>query len=85
MKWASGFRPALVTGIGLVEVVGAIGLFLPKLTGIAPALTPLAAVGLFVTMIFAIVLHQRRRESYVPALVLAILCAVSAVLGFILI
>ncbi|MCU1526311.1 MAG: DoxX family rane protein [Frondihabitans sp.] len=85
LKWAAGFRPSLVTGIGLVEVVGAIGLFLPKLTGLAPVLTPLASVGLLATMICAIVLHQRRRESYLPALVLAVLCAISAVLGFILI
>ncbi|BDZ50720.1 hypothetical protein GCM10025867_29610 [Frondihabitans sucicola] len=84
LTWAAGFQPKTVKGIGVVEIVGAVGLILPRLTGVATALTPLAAVGLFVTMIFAIVLHQRRRESYTPALVLAILSAVSAVLGFIL-
>lgn len=82
MKWASSFQPRLVTGIGIVEVVGAVGLIVPKLTGVAPALTPLAAVGLLAAMIVAVILHQRRREGYTPALVLAILCAVSAVLGF---
>jgi hypothetical protein len=34
-------------------------------------------------MLAALVVHARRKESYIPTLVLAILSAVSAVLGFI--
>jgi hypothetical protein len=41
--------------IGVAEVLGAIGLILPGLLGIRPGLTPLAAVGLVLIMIGAIV------------------------------
>lgn len=48
--------------IGIAEILGAIGLILPGLTGILPWLTPLAAVGLALTMIGAIFTHYRREE-----------------------
>jgi uncharacterized membrane protein YphA (DoxX/SURF4 family) len=40
---------------GVVEVLGAIGLILPRLLGIRPGLTPLAAAGLVIVMIGATV------------------------------
>jgi uncharacterized membrane protein YphA (DoxX/SURF4 family) len=40
---------------GVVEVLGAIGLILPRLLGIRPGLTPLAAAGLVIVMIGAAV------------------------------
>jgi uncharacterized membrane protein YphA (DoxX/SURF4 family) len=42
--------------IGIAEVLGAIGLILPGLLRIRPALTPLAAVGLVIIMIGAVVI-----------------------------
>ena len=42
--------------IGVVEVLGAIGLILPGLLHIRPALTPLAAAGLVIIMIGATVM-----------------------------
>ena len=48
--------------IGVLEVLGAIGLVLPRLLGIAPVLSPLAALGFVGLMIGAIVLHRRRGE-----------------------
>lgn len=48
--------------IGILEILGAIGLILPGLTGILPLLTSLAAVGLALTMIGAMVVHYRRKE-----------------------
>jgi hypothetical protein len=42
--------------IGVAEVLGALGLILPGLLRIWPALTPLAAVGLMIIMIGATVL-----------------------------
>ncbi|MGH7670450.1 MAG: DoxX family protein, partial [Gemmatimonadaceae bacterium] len=36
--------------IGTCEVLGALGLILPGLTGVAPVLTPLAAAGLSIIM-----------------------------------
>jgi len=41
--------------IGVCEIMGALGLILPWLTGIRPALTPLAAAGLVIIMIGATV------------------------------
>ena len=40
--------------IGVCEILGAIGLIVPHLTGIRPMLTPLAAGGLVVIMIGAV-------------------------------
>jgi hypothetical protein len=40
---------------GVVEVLGAIGLIIPWLTGIRPGLTPLAAAGLVIVMIGAVI------------------------------
>lgn len=48
--------------IGVLEVLGAIGLVLPRLLGIAPFFTPLAALGFVGLMTGAIVTHLRRGE-----------------------
>ncbi len=50
--------------IGIVEILGALGLILPAVTGILPWLTPLAAVGLALTMVGAIITHYRREEYF---------------------
>ena len=63
MGWVEDFAPTTVKGIGLLEVLGAIGLILPRLTGILPWLTPLAAIGLVLTMLGAIVTNLRRHEN----------------------
>jgi uncharacterized membrane protein YphA (DoxX/SURF4 family) len=46
----------LIRFLGVCEVVGALGLILPGLLRIRPALTPLAAAGLVIIMIGATVL-----------------------------
>jgi hypothetical protein len=48
--------------IGTAEVLGAVGLIVPVGTGIAPVLTPLAAVGLALLMVGAMLTHRRRNE-----------------------
>ena len=63
-------------------MLGAIGLIVPWLTGIAPILTPLAAVGLALVMAGAVATHVRRKEQFVPPLVLGIIAVVVAVLRF---
>ena len=47
--------PLFLYFIGVVEVLGAIGLILPWLLRIRPGLTPLAAAGLVMVMIGAVV------------------------------
>ena len=46
----------------MLELLGAIGVVLPILTGVLPWLTPLAAVGLALTMLGAAITHLRRNE-----------------------
>ena len=62
MTWVKAVPSWTVRLIGILEILGAIGLILPIVTGILPWLTPLAAAGLVLTMIGAIILHGRRGE-----------------------
>jgi uncharacterized membrane protein YphA (DoxX/SURF4 family) len=62
MAWVEDFSQPAVRLIGAVEVLGAIGIVLPALTGILPWLTPLAALGLVLLMIGAALTHLRRKE-----------------------
>ena len=62
MGWVEDFSENTIKAIGGLEVLGAIGLILPAVTGIAPVLVPLAAVGLAITMVGATVVHARRSE-----------------------
>ena len=66
-----------IKAIGLLEVLGAIGLVLPAVVDIAPVLVPLAAAGLVVLMVCAMVVHLRYREAkgVVVTLVLLALAA----------
>jgi hypothetical protein len=82
MAYVEDFNAGQVKLIGAAEVVGAIGLILPMLLGIAPILSPIAAVALAVLMAGAVATHIRRKEQFIPPLVLAILSAIVAVLGF---
>ncbi|MDX3660183.1 DoxX family protein [Streptomyces sp. ID05-26A] len=62
-NWARDVSGTAVKGIGAVEVLGALGLVLPWLTGIAPVLTPIAAVGLVVVQVFAARAHLKLGET----------------------
>lgn len=77
MAWMEDSSQGTVRVIGALEVLGAIGIVLPALTGILPWLTPLAALGLVLTMIGAALTHLRRAEYGVIAVpaVLLILAA----------
>ena len=75
-----GWPPAAIKALGVLEVLGAFGVVLPATTGIAPILVPLAATGLVLTMLGAIVVHTRRKEfSYLPlnAVLLVLAAAVA--------
>ena len=49
--------------IGWAEVLAALGLLLPTLSGTLTWLTPLAALGLVVIMVGAVFTHLRQREN----------------------
>ncbi|MHA6779780.1 DoxX family protein [Pseudonocardia saturnea] len=77
LTWVEDFPPGAVKAIGALEVLAAVGLVLPAVTGVAPVLVPLAAVGIGLLMIGAAVVHVRRDE--VPFVgVLAVLLAAAA-------
>jgi len=63
LPWVEDYRPGTVKLIGVAEFLGAVGLVLPWLIGIAPILTPLAATGLVIVQSLAIVVHLRRGEQ----------------------
>jgi uncharacterized membrane protein YphA (DoxX/SURF4 family) len=62
MAWVNDFSQMQLRIIGVLEMLGGIGLVLPKLTNILPFLTPLAAGGLILTMVGAMITHLRRKE-----------------------
>jgi uncharacterized membrane protein YphA (DoxX/SURF4 family) len=62
LPWVEDFSANTVKFIGVMELLAAIGLILPAVTGIATFLTPLAATGLAVTMMLAAATHARRNE-----------------------
>jgi DoxX-like family len=80
--WMKDSSDAGVKAIGLVEILGALGLILPRLTGIAPILTPIAAVGLVVVQIGALRVHLARNERQpLPANALLLLLAAFVAVG----
>ena len=61
-RWVEDFTPRSVKAIGALEVLGAAGLVLPAALDIAPVLVPLAAVGLAMIMVGAVITRIRRHE-----------------------
>jgi hypothetical protein len=62
VPWAEHIAPGPIKLIGILELLGANGLIAPMVTGILPWITPLAAVGLALTMVGALVTHLRHYE-----------------------
>ncbi len=83
MAWAADYSEPALKAIGLAEVLGAIGLVVPLLTGIVPFVAPIAAVGLFLVMLGAAQVHRRRREPLLLPTTLADLTLVSLWLGLV--
>lgn len=75
LPYVDDFNAGTIRLIGLLELLGAVGLVLPWGLGVAPWLTPLAALGLALTMVGAAVVHLRRRE---PVVVNGVLFALAA-------
>jgi hypothetical protein len=78
MAWVDQIPMPLVHTIGVLEVLGAAGLILPPLTGIAPGLAIAAAVGLVLIQVGGIVVHLSRGEARQIGLNIALLVAAAA-------
>ncbi|MFC4117980.1 DoxX family protein [Nonomuraea zeae] len=75
MGWVDTMPMPFVRLIGVLEVLGAAGLILPPLTGIASWLAIAAAVGLVLIQVGAMVVHLRRDEARLIGLNIALLAA----------
>lgn len=73
MAWSADFSDAAIRGIGLAEVLGALGLILPPVFQLWMPLTSAAALGLSALMAGAVATHMRRKEPFLPALVITLL------------
>jgi uncharacterized membrane protein YphA (DoxX/SURF4 family) len=79
IPWTEDFSPGSLKLIGVLEIFGALGLFLPEVTGVATILTPVAATGVALTMIGASIVHMRRRERIETGIAVAVLALAVAV------
>ena len=83
MAWVGDVPAGLVRFLGLVEILGALGLILPKLTKIVPQLTIAAAIGLVLVMLSAAVFHAARKEyNNIGANILLLLLAAFIAVGY---
>lgn len=80
MAWTQRYSGGTVRFIGVMELLGGLGLILPWATGIATVLTPLAAVGILIIMVLAMVDHARAKE-FQALPVNVILGAIAAVIA----
>jgi uncharacterized membrane protein YphA (DoxX/SURF4 family) len=82
MAWARPVPEDGIKALGLVEVLGALGLILPRATGVAPVLTPLAAVGCAIVMAGATLVHARLKETKaIPMTVVLLILAIVVAAG----
>lgn len=82
LPWAEDFSAKQLKIIAVAEILGAIGLILPEVTGIFPIITPVAALGLAATQVAAFRLHRQRGESrYLPVNVLLFVLALFVAVG----
>lgn len=73
--WTAEVPPLLVKLTGVADLLGGIGLILPALPRISPAPTFMAAMGVVLLMLCAMVFHLSRGESPVFNVVFGALAA----------
>ena len=81
MGWTENVPGPTVRLLGLAEVLGAAGLLLPVLLGVATVLSPIAGVCLTVLMVGAVVVHGRRGEPSGAQVAFTALTAAATVLA----
>jgi uncharacterized membrane protein len=77
--WVEDFPEWVVTTTGVLELLGAVGVVLPGVLGVAGVLVPVAALGLVVLLIGAIVTHLLRGEQDEVGVPVALLIAAAVV------
>lgn len=82
MTWAHDKQDGYIRFVGVSELLGALGLILPILTGILPWLTPLAAVGLSIIQLLAIFMVHLPKKEYQVIPVNIVLLALSIFVAY---
>lgn len=82
MTWAHDKQDGYIRFVGTSELLGALGLILPILTGILPGLTPLAAVGLSIIQLLAIFIVHLPKKEYQVIPVNIVLLALSVFVAY---
>lgn len=77
--WVEGANTGIVKLVGVLELAGALGLLLPPLTGIAPSLAPMAALGLVLVQAVAIGVHMKLNDTKsLPVNIILLALAIAA-------
>lgn len=79
--FAEDLSAGTVKAVGALEILAAIGLILPAALGIAPILVPLAALGVALLMVGAMITHLRRGETQ-PIAVNVIILALAVLVAW---
>lgn len=83
MPWAKDRSDGFIRFVGVSELLGALGMILPLLTGILPWLLPLAALGLAVIQVLAIFAEHLPKKEYkvIPVNVVLLALAIFIIIG----
>ena len=81
--WAKNRSDGFVRFVGISELLGALGLILPLVTGILPWLTVLAAVGLTLIQLLAIFTEHLPKKEYnvIPVNLVLLAFSVFVIIG----
>ena len=82
LPWAKNRSDGFVRFVGISELLGALGLILPLVTGILPWLTVLAAIGLTLIQLLAIFTEHLPKKEYNIIPVNVVFIALSAFVVF---
>jgi uncharacterized membrane protein YphA (DoxX/SURF4 family) len=82
LPWAKERSDGFVRFVGASELLGALGLILPLVTGILPWLTPLAAIGLIIIQLLAIFTEHLPKKEYNVIPINVVLLALSLFILF---
>ena len=78
-RWVEDFPEWVVTAIGVLELLGAVGLVLPAVLASTGVLVPVAALGLVVLLVGAVVTHLLRGEQDEVGVPVALLIAAAVI------
>jgi putative oxidoreductase len=83
MPWAKNRSDSFVRFVGISELLGALGLILPLVTGVLPWLTVLAAIGLILIQLLAIFAEHLPKKEYnvIPVNIVLATLAIFIVIG----